>query len=107
VILCLSLVVIIVIPFLDISFIPIPFTGNIHWIFLIFRLITLPLWLILINHVEILLRSGTLDLFIRSLGFYTYPSSPFRLLQLQAVDLILAWLPTIVAIGAVTSTNHQ
>jgi hypothetical protein len=90
VILCLNLIIIFIVPFLDISFLSIPFLGNFHWIFLIFRLITLPLWLIPINHIEILLRGGSLDLPTRSLSFYTYPSSQFRLLQLQAVGLMLA-----------------
>jgi hypothetical protein len=72
-ILCLSLIVIFIIPFLDVGFLSIPFSGNIHQIFLVFGLITLPLWLLPINHIEILLRGGSLDLLTRSLGFYAYP----------------------------------
>jgi hypothetical protein len=81
-ILCSSFIVICVIPFLDISFLTILFMRNLHWIFLIFRLVTLPLWLLLINHVEILLRGGILNLLVRYLSFYMYSSSLFRLLQL-------------------------
>jgi hypothetical protein len=74
-ILCLSLSVIIFVPFLDVGSLFIPFPGNIRRIFLVFGLITLPLWLIPINHIEIFLRGGLLDLLVRSLASTCTPEA--------------------------------
>jgi hypothetical protein len=71
-ILSLSFVVIGFVPFLGVCLLAIPLARGIHQIFLVLRFITLPLWLIMINHFEFFLGGGILHLFTRSIGFYVY-----------------------------------
>jgi hypothetical protein len=65
----LSFVVIGFVPFLGVHLFVFPFTRNIRWVFLVFHLISLPLWLIVVNHIEVFLGGGLLHLSLRSVSF--------------------------------------
>jgi hypothetical protein len=67
-ILGLSLIVVGFVPFLGVRLFIFPFTRDIRWIFLVFHVISLPLWLIVVNHIEVFLGGGLLHLSIRGVG---------------------------------------